>query len=712
MSQPNFVPSANGHATNGFVQHPRRTVDWSGYPTLFQRVAPAEQPVGQAASAVEFASHPPQVTMRYSQSIGEAFHAFCQAALFSPGVATRTDRPSEIMAASRVIAAAEAFGFTRDELQRLGCGLYASPAAVREDLRSMGFAEAEIDAAQLVSDTAGRPRAELAGCLVVPLNDETGHVRDFLCVTVGESGSFAGYRFLHGPAKSKIVAYGLQAALSHPTTRESLTLVDDVLDCLLLQCRGLHHVAAVGAAGKDFPPRRWEELARLGVRTATLAFRQDDRHAANVRDALVSALRARTAPEVFVANPYPASERSAVDVLRRFGKAACAAALASRSLAFHDKDFGAAERVRRVAEERRRESVPAVEAAKPQAVSVVKSTEPHFRAAFRQHLSELVAALPAEERSQGEHMIAVFDAAIQAGDLPHAKWLFERLPFGSLMDWGHWKTAPLRPSVRVVSQNESEAVASAAAILDRIVKPARPTNVPDYLADYAGRDSHSAIEWLINASPRGRVAMLCERIIDACERRPSESFIVVCCEHTERQIMLVLVTHLASRISTGSGLTASEVEARLTGREPVSGYCDKPWLVDEAADRIRLWSNRLTFVTCSSTLAGRAAVEQAIETARAKSCFGGLFLDTLPTGQGIHFPEPTGAGWITMLASRFNGNIVVATTSMPAAWPAPWPSLGQNPELQGTWLGHFAIGPQIVTVLDEWLYREQEIARA
>lgn len=415
MSQQHHDHFIYGHAANG-RPHAGRTVDWAGYPALFERVAPGVEPAVRRPQRIETPAEP-MTEVRAANGVCEAFLGFCQAALF-PFEATYG---TESFAAARVLAAAEAFGFTREEARRLGCGLYAGPAAVRDDLRDVGFGDGEVDAARLACDDSGRPRAELAGCLVVPLTDETGRLCDFLFLTVAESGrGFGGYRFLYGPAKSNVAAYGLQTALSRPSGRQSLVLVDDVLECLLLQCRGLHYVAAVGGTGQELTPRRWEELARLGVTSATLAFRRDERHAAGVRDALVGALRARAAPAIYAANPYPGGERSAADVLRRFGKDACRASLEARSLAFHDKDFGPALHARPVVE-----PIPARSAPAPQPEPHPFTAEPYHRAAFRKHLAELAAGLPAGERAVAEEMTAAVGLAITLGDYPRAVWLID-----------------------------------------------------------------------------------------------------------------------------------------------------------------------------------------------------------------------------------------------------------------------------------------------
>ncbi|MGC1273283.1 MAG: hypothetical protein WBC44_06215 [Planctomycetaceae bacterium] len=738
MSNSNNATAANGQARAG------RTVDWTGYPALFQRVAP-HTPTNET---VESPTGPTPI-IGQSGGIREAFLGFCQAALFAPGISRRFDRPSETAAAARAIAAAEAFGFTRDEIRRLGCGLYTGPAAVQEDLRGAGFVAAEIDAARLVHDESGRLRAELTGCLTVPLTDESGHLCDFLLLSVDETGrTFGGYRFLYGPAKSKVVVYGLQTALSRPLGRESLVLVDDVLEGLLLQCRGLPHVAAVGSCGEDLSPRRWEELARLGVATVTLAFRRDERHAAEVRDALVNALRAKTAPQVYVTNPYPGGERSAADVLRRFGKDTCAAALSARSLAFHDKDFGAADRTRAAAEPSPTFVATLPEPFEPwrQPEPANGKAEPHFRAAFRQHLADLAAAMPLEERRIAEQVISAVDGAIVAGDFARASWLVDgstpgyfpgsvntfgpwSAPFGPTSAYGPgWSYEPAwlhRQDMRHPSQTAS--IASAGAVLDRLMKSPQPVDIPTYLAGYAGRETPSTVEWVIDSSARGRLATLCERVIDACERRPGQAFVVVCCEHSEQQIMLAIATHLASRISEGEGLTIEEVRTRFAGGEPTTGFRDKPWLADEAADRLRLWSNRMTFVTCPPTSAGQAAVEQAIETARSKATIGGIYFDSLPDSGGQHATDPACLAWLNDLAARCGGQVfataatapvvlaaaqpiaawstsALATSALATMWPTMWPHHVGTPS---QWpLRRTESGRRILTTLCDWLRRE------
>lgn len=397
MSQPGFAPSPlHFDQQPGGSRGTNRCVDWTDYPALFQ--GPSRKPT---LSTVRADREPP-VAMRTGHDIHEAFLGFCQALLLRPDF-TRFDRPSERSAVSAAHTAAESFGFTSEEIRRLGCGLYPSPAAVREYLRGVGFSDREIELAGLICDATGRPRVELAGNLVVPLADENGRGRDYLLVSIDERRStFASYRYLFGAAASGIVAHGLDAALVPARVENALVLVEDILEAFLLQCRGIHNVAAIGGRGRDLSPARWEALSGLGIETVVLAFRQDERYERNIRDALVNALRGRIAPEVYVANTYPAYEESPLNVLRRFGRETCARALYERTLAFHQKDFRGVENEASLNEE----EIPAAR----------RDLEPYYRTAFRRHLNDLVSALPAEYRLVQERRLVAVEEAICAAE--------------------------------------------------------------------------------------------------------------------------------------------------------------------------------------------------------------------------------------------------------------------------------------------------------
>ena len=673
MSYPSFPhvspvvdPRSNGHATSN------RTVDWTGYPTLFQRTS--ERPTRTTIQA----DPEPRARSQAGRDIREAFLGYCQAMLLTPESAGRFDRPSERSAAADALSAAESFGFTREELRRIGCGLYPGAAAVREHLRGVGFSDAEIDAAMLIRDTAGRPRSELAGNLIVPLADRHGRTRDYLLVAIDPRHvAFTSYRYLFGTAPHEITAHGLQAALSRPASRGSLLLVENVLEGLLLQCRGLHSVVAIGGGGRDFSPRRWEELARLGISTVTLAFCQNERHSENVRDALVNALRARTAPEVHVACDYPAAEESPLDLLRRFGRETCAAAFANRTLAFHQKDFGTE-----------------LESAEPDLEIPIRGEieEPHYRAAFRQHLADLIAALPAEHRSGHQQRVAAADEAIRQSD-----WDRLRRLVGGTELTESWESR-LGESIAQCERSAST-FASATAVLERLGAKIRSATRFQWTSDGMTRDGSSAIEWLAHESPQERLEALCDRILDLCQRNLEHRMVIACGEHTDQEIMLALTRQLAARKADGVAPTIEEVRHRLGGFESWFSDPRTRLAIDEAVDRLRGWSHRLNFVTCGDSHSPAEEIERALEETVGSTGSAALFLDGVET---LNWHRRSGSdqlAWIPMLSQHFDGPIY-ATAAVTASDP-PSADFHDIP----------ASETQIQGVLADWEQRERETAR-
>lgn len=653
MSQPGFVPPIVDFTTDfsAIESAPRRTVDWTGYPTLFERVPhrTTTPPETGHRTTIETSSEPERLA-RPGRDIGEAFLGYCQAILQTGDLPGTTDRPSERSAARHARAAALAFGFTDEEIRRLGFGLYPGPAAIREHLRGLGFHDAEIEASQLVNDRAARPRAELAGNLLVPLVDEAGETQDFLLVSVDHRhSSLAGYRFLLGTANTQIIAHGLHSTLAWSASPHTLVLVEDVLDSLLLQCRGMHSIVAIGGRGGEFAPRRWEELARLGVENVVLAFRQDTRHATSIRDALVNALRARTAPAVYVADDYPSHEESLREYFQDFGREASERALLRRTLAFHGKDFGAVEPLAEMPE-------------------VVEShewlnVEPYYRTAFRQHLTDLVAALPEEFRPRHSERLQAVDEAIRAEN-----WRKLHEIVGDSDQFAP-RSEPIRPSAEPNRVTPRPLVSNVTMVLDRMGERPRAAERPagnaaqeNTASANVSPNNASPIEWLAYETADERLHHLCERILDACEKEESERLVIACREHGDHEFLVALTRQLARRLSHGHMPTREEVQRRLAGS--ITSTAAQPWWIDEAVERLRLWSNRLYFINCAGTPDCWSTMEHVVGEFSAHPRVGGLFWDGDASGETC--PHATdGHVGLRAFARRFQCPVVVAT-----AWRA------------------------------------------
>ena len=138
--------------------------------------------------------------------------------------------------------------------------------------------------------------------LVIPLRDPWGNLRG-LAGRALKDGAEPKYLYLEGTRKEDFVAFGLDVALRSKEGREDLVLVEGVLDPFLLQARGLPNVAAIGGSGKELSASRWEALARLGVRSVTLALDHDEAGLSGTLAAVENASKGRNVPKVYVLDP-------------------------------------------------------------------------------------------------------------------------------------------------------------------------------------------------------------------------------------------------------------------------------------------------------------------------------------------------------------------------------------------------------------------------
>lgn len=205
-------------------------------------------------------------------------------------------------------------GFPVDELDTLPFGLFTTRANVQAQLVARGFTPDEVKDAGLLAD--GR----WAGRLVLPWRDHRGRIATVAARDVaGEADAGAKYLYLKGHAKPP--AFGLDVALRRDAGgRDHLVLVEGLLDVVALQARGFGNVAALGGDGKLLDKERWEDLAGLGVRSATLCLDNDAAGRDGTRAALDALQRAKVDLAVYAVDPAELGESKDPDeLLRRHG---------------------------------------------------------------------------------------------------------------------------------------------------------------------------------------------------------------------------------------------------------------------------------------------------------------------------------------------------------------------------------------------------------
>ena len=153
-------------------------------------------------------------------------------------------------------------GLSTGETDALPLGLLADCRRMRDTLEAKGFSREETSASQLMAD----PR--LSGRIVGPIRNEHGRIVGFWA---RQPDSQTPRLLFRGTWKQAVPVFGLDVALQagrdvgHP-----LILVEDLFDVLLLHAKGLLHAGAALGPVAEMTPKRWEQLATLGVRQVIL----------------------------------------------------------------------------------------------------------------------------------------------------------------------------------------------------------------------------------------------------------------------------------------------------------------------------------------------------------------------------------------------------------------------------------------------------------
>ena len=293
------------NAPMGFLVHGAGPTSWAAYMNggatprgedFLRVVRELAQRAGVDASALDRTPTPEETARREARdrrlSTLEAFFALAHESLHGPaGEAARA-------------YLVERRGFREDELEGLPLGLYTTADEVREVLTKKGHAVEAIRDAGLLPPAFGDGRASVTlwpGRLVGELRDRRGSLENVWARTL--TGEEPKYLYLSGAPKTDLGAFGLHEALRTPESRRDLLLVEGLVDTVSLPLRGFPAVAAIGGAGKEMTPARWEKLAAFGVRRVTLALDNDEAGREGLAAAVVAASRAENAPEVFVVDP-------------------------------------------------------------------------------------------------------------------------------------------------------------------------------------------------------------------------------------------------------------------------------------------------------------------------------------------------------------------------------------------------------------------------
>ncbi|MEZ6058385.1 MAG: hypothetical protein R3C01_16920 [Planctomycetaceae bacterium] len=532
-------------------------------------------------------------------------------------------------------------GITSAAAKSLSLGLYTTPDDVRVYLRSVGFSEEAIEDSGLVTDADGRLRHDWSGRIVGPIRDRFGRVVDLFSMESGGAWHPTKYRFLHGFSETFAVGYGADQAFGSTSLPTKVILVDDLLDAAALHEAGLLNVLAIGGSGEDFTSDRWEQLTDLGVQEVELVFRQSALREASIRGALEQALKARRAPQVWVFDSSRLGDStSAGEYVRRHGAAPFRSIIATPALAFYGKEFGGERRYDTTSSASARFAVMPVEmverVSRVVPVAPVVATpvapqkpvpllRPFDREAFLTSLRPCIDHYSANSqvRTNLWRQVHAMSDALGANNFalareiaaslplfqhtPYPQVLLNDLPLGYRTPWGE-TIAPLTttpqgrfaPAQAVVSTSTPQRSDDwrADTAIDRLCHGtssrigAVPQEVPTDV-------DPQQLTLLTITSRTGRLHQAASTLLDELELADSGAWLVASEFHPD-ELMLYLITEQANRLASGPGHSPADVQCRMRGVEPAKGFQDKPWLIDEAVDRLRLMQDRFAFVPAES----------------------------------------------------------------------------------------------------------------
>lgn len=195
-------------------------------------------------------------------------------------------------------------GFEEEELVHLDLGVYQNAKEVGERLAELGFSAEDIAESGLTTNAEGKPLKGWQGRLVGPWRGRYGEIQTLFARDItGRAEDSAKYLYLRGSEKGKLAPFGLFEAMRTEAGREDLVLVEGLMDVIAYQARGFTNIAGLGGSGSLLTPERWGELARLGVRSVTLAFDNDEAGLAGLRVAVENAVKVDKPLNVYVLDP-------------------------------------------------------------------------------------------------------------------------------------------------------------------------------------------------------------------------------------------------------------------------------------------------------------------------------------------------------------------------------------------------------------------------
>jgi replicative DNA helicase len=533
-------------------------------------------------------------------------------------------------------------GFTEESLGRQDFGFYPTRDEARRWLVEAGFTAAEIESSGLVADRRWEGR------IVHPWRDHQGNLANIWARDItGMAEDHEKYLYLKGAPKGDLVAFGLDAALRAETGRQDLVLVEGLMDVILLRDRGFPAVVALGGDGKQLTAERWEGLAKLGVKSVTLAF-DNDRKEDGRRPGWEGTLatldnlrRAKSTPAVFVLDPAELGDAKDPDELvRSRGLDAFRAVLAKRApgakfrglvllegIMPTSPDFDRRQAVERVLSLHDSLRGPSAGLDQTDLLNLLAERTGYPCAVLAEQAERLKDRRRREElERETKQAVREAQAGLEQGKAAQA--VVDRL--AERLSALRARTVDVPPPFSVDRlERESAALPEGKSLGWRAVDALDVGLYPGELAVLAGRTGHGKTTVMVN--------LFANLVRDAVGREADEVFVLYSAEEPEIRIYHRLLA-LVAAVEVGTPWTVNEVRDFLLGRDRPRSYPD-PKTLEAARAILRSWEDRI--IVAHRPLWTVAEIEADAHRLAAGRAVGAVLVDYL---QRVYPPKDFGKG--------------------------------------------------------------------
>lgn len=188
-------------------------------------------------------------------------------------------------------------GFDAQAIRQLPLGYYTNAEDMQSRLLAAGFRQEDIDGSALLC------HGQLSHCIIGPARNPQGPITTFFALELIDK-SHTGRRYLNLGGGARPVVFGLDVAITREAGGSNeLILIQGLVEAVSLHRRGVRNVAAIAGGASLMTRKRWEGLARHGVKRVTLAIDREVDVLESLHLAAESLVQSTESPVAYVLEP-------------------------------------------------------------------------------------------------------------------------------------------------------------------------------------------------------------------------------------------------------------------------------------------------------------------------------------------------------------------------------------------------------------------------